>query len=104
MKRLLLPFLLLAATGASAHGDAAWIMADPAYVTGAGSHCCGPTDCQRAPAGAVVEEGPGVWLVPATGQRFRQGEKGVYPSREGGFWWCRRGARVVCFFYDGGES
>ena len=85
-----------------AHGEAAWIMEDPAYVTGAGSHCCGPGDCERAPDGEVVEMGPGEWMVKSTHQVFRQNDKGVYPSKRGSYWWCRRGARVVCLFYDAG--
>ncbi|WP_162914945.1 hypothetical protein [Desertibaculum subflavum] len=95
--------VLAAATGrAFAHGDAAWIMEEPRYVTGAGSHCCGPTDCERVPDGEVVEVRPGEWLVRSTHQVFRQDQKGVYPSKQGSFWWCRRGARVVCLFYDTG--
>jgi hypothetical protein len=96
--------LMLAAVAppALAHGDAAWIMNEPGYVTGSGSHCCGPTDCERAPDGEVVETAPGQWYVRSTHQTFRQEEKGVYPSKQGSFWWCRRGARVVCLFYDAG--
>ena len=43
---------------ARAHGDAAWIMQDPGYRTANGSHCCGPTDCERVPDGEVVEMAP----------------------------------------------
>lgn len=89
---------------AQAHGDAAWIQADPRYVTAQGGHCCGPTDCERAPEGAIVETAPGQWFVPSTGQSFVQTEKGVYPAIRPGFWWCRRGQRVVCLFYEGGAS
>jgi hypothetical protein len=85
---------------ARAHGDAAWIMENPSYVTGTGSHCCGPNDCERVPNGAVVEKAPGKWLVKPTGQTFHQSDKGVYPSKRGSFWWCRRGAQVVCLFYE----
>ena len=88
---------------ARAHGEAAWIMEEPSYVTGAGAHCCGPTDCGRVPDGEVVETAPGEWLVRSTHQVFKQDQKGVYPSKQGAFWWCRRGVRVVCLFYDAGS-
>lgn len=96
--------LLLAATisTARAHGEAEWIMRDPAYVARNGAHCCGPTDCGRVPDGEIVETAPGEWVVRSTQQIFHQHEKGVYPSKKGSFWWCRRGARVVCLFYDAG--
>lgn len=101
---LFVGLLLVASMGqVRAHGEAAWIMEEPAYVTGAGSHCCGPTDCERAPDGEVVETAPGEWLVTSTRQVFHQTDKGVYPSKRGSFWWCRRGARVVCLFYDAGS-
>lgn len=87
---------------ARAHGDAAWIMQDPGYRTANGSHCCGPTDCERVPDGEVVEMAPGQWVVRSTRQVLNQSDKGVYPSKQGSFWWCRRGARVVCLFYDAG--
>jgi hypothetical protein len=96
--------MLAAAMGQPrAHGEAAWIMEDPSYVTGAGAHCCGPNDCERAPDGAVLETAPGEWLVQSTHQVFKQDQKGVYPSKKGAFWWCRRGSRVVCLFYDAGS-
>jgi len=101
---LVVAFSIAVTRNARAHGDAAWIQADPTYVTAMGSHCCGPADCERVPEGEVVETEPGRWLVRSTNQTFTQTERGVYPAIRPGFWWCRRGERVVCLFYDGGAS
>ena len=89
---LLLALLLLPcvrAAPASAHGEAEWIMKDPTYVSAFGQHCCGPQDCERIPASFIREEGRDIHLLP-TGQIFRKGAAGAYPSRDGSWWWCKQ--------------
>lgn len=90
---LSLPLLL-------AHADAAWIMSDRRYVTELGEHCCGPSDCERAPPGAVVATASG-WRIAETGQEFDFDTKALYISKDADFWWCRRRGKVVCLFTPG---
>jgi len=105
MIRPALAIVALFAIGASAlgHDAASWIQGDPLYIGIDGAHCCGPQDCERAPPDAAVQNGAG-WDVPSTGQRFADGQQGLYQSNDGGLWWCRRGdyrlghPRVVCLF------
>ena len=105
MKRFLPTMVIVAAAGAAlAHGSAEWIMVEPSYKRADGVHCCGPSDCERAPDDAVLSDGPGRWFIPSTGQHFSQDDKGVYPSVKAGFWWCRKEGRVVCLFFEGGAS
>jgi len=53
----------------------------------------------------VVEIEPGVWRVKSTGQVFRQGERGTYPSKEMRPWACRTtGQPIRCFFFLGGAT
>jgi hypothetical protein len=65
------------------HGDAEWIMRDPAI-----QWCCGPKECSVVPAGGVVMDGGG-WRVPDTGQRFKVGDLYTYWSKDQQMWWCR---------------
>lgn len=99
--KILLPIIATAsvlATVALAHGDAAWIMAETRYRTVAGAHCCGPSDCERAPRGAVERTGSG-YRIAATGQTIPADRKALYTSIDGDDWWCRDGAgRVKCLF------
>lgn len=100
MKILLLIIATVSAlaTVALAHGDAAWIMREPRFVTVNGVHCCGPSDCQRAPRGAVERIGSG-YRIAATGQSIPADWKALYTSIDADDWWCRDGAgRVKCLF------
>ena len=65
------------------HGDAEWIMRDPAIAW-----CCGPRECAVVPKGGVIAEGKG-WRVPETGQRFYVGDPYTYWSKDNQMWWCR---------------
>ena len=79
-----------------AHGDAEWIMSDP--VT---AWCCGPHDCGQVPAD-FARPVPGGWYIPSTGQTFRWGERGLYPSHDGiALWRCEAGGSVRCLFVPG---
>ena len=86
-----------------AHGDAEWIMREPRYVTEQKVHCCGPSDCERAPKGAVVLTGSG-WMIAANGQVFDYDSPALYISIDADFWWCRRDQKVVCLFTPGTGS
>jgi hypothetical protein len=86
---LLLVLPALAAAPALAHGEAEWIMNDPAYVSAFGQPCCGPTDCERIPASFIREEGRDIHVLP-TGQVFHKGSAGAYPSRDDSWWWCKQ--------------
>lgn len=83
-----------------AHGDAAWIQAEPRYRDAEGIHCCGPTDCAAMPEGAVEETERG-YLIKATGELIDWTAKGVYVSRDDHFWSCFRGGRTRCLFVPG---
>lgn len=89
--------VVLAAGLALAHGDAAWIQADPRYVDQRGVHCCGVHDCERAPAGAARATDEG-WLIVSTGQviPYERFGHGLHSSIDGDIWWCR-------FSYDAAE-
>jgi len=65
------------------HGEAEWIMRDPAI-----KWCCGPRECSVVPEGGVIASGGG-WFVPATGQRFKVGDPYTYWSKDQKMWWCR---------------
>jgi hypothetical protein len=79
-----------------AHDDAMWIELG-GYLDAAGNRCCGPKDCYRAPAGAIVRTADG-WMTPSTGRRWRRGEPGLYPSEDITAWWCVRDGEVYCIF------
>ena len=71
-------------TAALAHGDAAWIMANPRYVDRDGVHCCGPSDCRREHATKFRETPAGIEIVTGAGDvvlmpRALVGQ-GLYPS------------------------
>lgn len=74
---------VLVTSAAFAHGDAQWIMDDPKT-----RFCCGPSDCERAPLGAVRPI-KGGWEIVSTGQRFMDGAADLHPSKDNDFWWCR---------------
>jgi hypothetical protein len=78
---------LVLSSAAWAHGDAEWIQRG--RFTGIdGSACCGPDDCETAPADAVVRI-KGGWKIVQSGQVFLDGHKGTYESINLEFWWCR---------------
>ena len=87
--------LLLLALGVRAHGDAAWIMADPAT-----RWCCGPQDCFELQTVASTAAG---WefASPVNGEKtvvtYRFPNR--YPSINEHFWVCMNGSGGVrCFF------
>lgn len=65
------------------HGEAEWIMKDPAIA-----YCCGPQECAVVPAGGVLAQGEG-WYVPETRQFFHLGDPHTYWSKDQRMWWCR---------------
>lgn len=74
----------MSAGAALAHGDAAWIMANPRYVDRDGVHCCGPSDCRREQATKFRETPAGIEVVTGAGDivlmpRALVGQ-GLYPS------------------------
>jgi hypothetical protein len=74
---------------AEAHGEAGWIMNNPAFKSESGIHCCGPSDCERAPENGVILQGGG-YFIPSTGQFFPSNHPAVHPSKDGDYWWCKR--------------
>ena len=87
---------------AEAHGDAAWIMAEPRYVDRDGVHCCGPSDCRREQAVKFRETPAGIEIVTGAGDvvlmpRHLVGQ-GLYPSIDDDWWVCIRGGVVRCVF------
>lgn len=97
MKWLALIAALLVSLAAHAHGDAEWIMRNPAYVDNAGVHCCGPTDCARAEAGEVSRVDGG-WRHNPTGTYLADGERAIYYSKDADLWRCARGGVLRCLF------
>ena len=90
------------AVAALAHGDAAWIMANPRYVDREGVHCCGPSDCRREHAAKVRETPAGIEIVTGAGDvvlmpRALVGQ-GLYPSVDDDWWVCVRSGVVRCVF------
>jgi hypothetical protein len=86
-----------------AHGEAQWISDNPNYVFDStykdNVHCCGPQDCSRIPLTELPKYVNGGWLIPSTGQIFAENRKGLYPSIDENWWWCRpNGHDVVCLF------
>lgn len=79
----LLLALLLPAGEPRAHGDAAWIMANPATRM-----CCGPKDCEPLPENAVRWT-VGGWIIAATGEVIPLGDARVHRSIDHQFWRCR---------------
>lgn len=79
----LLLALLLPAGEVRAHGDASWIMANPATRM-----CCGPKDCEALAEGAVRWT-LGGWIVAATGEVIPLGDARVHRSIDHRFWRCR---------------
>jgi len=91
-----------AAGAAIAHGDAAWIMAEPRYVDRDGVHCCGPSDCRREHAAKFRETPAGIEIVTGAGDVFLMPRhlvgQGLYPSIDDDWWVCVRGGVVRCVF------
>jgi len=85
---------------ALAHGDAAWIMANPRYVDRDGIHCCGPSDCRREHAAKFRETPAGIEIVTGAVVLMPRAlvGQGLYPSIDGGWWVCVRGGVVRCVF------
>jgi hypothetical protein len=80
----LLAVLTLGSTAAFAHGDASWIMTDPAT-----RHCCGRDDC-GPDIESLVQVIPGGWRILDTGQIFlRSTPENIFPSVDKSFWTCR---------------
>jgi hypothetical protein len=91
----------------STHGSAQWI-AEGNFVGLDGLKCCGPTDCEHAPASGVARVRGG-WSVPGTQQFFPDDSKpGLYFSTDGDLWWCRRDQggiqKVQCLFVPPGSA
>jgi hypothetical protein len=88
-------------TASVAHGDHAWIN-EQGYKAANGTHCCGWSDCLEL-ALADVRETPAGWETPYGAVDKR----GVYHSRDGRVWVCRRHHRGAtpqgsCLFIPGG--
>jgi hypothetical protein len=62
--------LALLAPVAWAHGDADWIMADRAYKDLAGTHCCGPSDCEPVPVESATYSRDGWTFLTDIGPVF----------------------------------
>ena len=78
---------------AGSHGDAAWIMQNPAT-----SYCCGPNDCQRVPKDAVRTVGQGYMVSFGTGSMVVPFER-TFVSIDDDFWACiPPGGNLKCFF------
>lgn len=98
---LTIAFLALTtAYPAQGHGLFAWIN-DGNYKAADGTHCCGMADCVEVKPSDLIGEG--------STYRTPYGEidaKGVYQSRDGKAWVCRRqqgaGPRSSCAFVPGG--
>lgn len=96
MIRSVAALAVLLPLSAAAHGDADWIR-QGGYLDRDGNRCCGPEDCHRAPAGAIVRTADG-WRTPASGQNWRRGEPGLYDSEDLAAWWCVRAGVIHCIF------
>lgn len=77
--------------------DPSWIMANPAYKTPGGLHCCGKEHCRRAKAGEVVRIADG-WRHVPTGTDLKDGQQGVYDSKDAGMWVCVWDGKEQCVF------
>jgi hypothetical protein len=86
-----------------AHGDAAWIQANPDYRAESGVHCCGPNDCRRIIEGVDFVEVQGGFLFLNNGQFFPVTRRGYYTSAEPDtdiqVWWgCFFAGQWQCVF------
>jgi len=87
---LVIAFLVMIARPASAHGDAQWIIDNPATY-----YCCGPQDCTVIPA-SIVKPIAGGYTVFWNGKWWpfqRDGkdkfsERRVWPSERASWWMC----------------
>ena len=88
---------LLIAGAAYWHGDAAWIMSNPATVW-----CCGPEDCLPAYQGEIERRDDGWFHVPTgTSLPFAGplGTPGVYINdHDAQVWRCVYAGRMRCVF------
>ena len=84
--------------GVSHAGDHDWIQNNPGYRRADGIHCCSSEHCKPKPQDFVKEVQSG-WLVPSTGQVFRDGDKGLYYSERQQPYACQRpDGKVECLF------
>lgn len=94
--------MLLVAVDARAHGDAAWIEANPRYVDQDGVQCCGPHDCHREQAVKFREAEDGVHVTTGAGDEVLMPRRleghGLYPSIDEDWWMCIRAGVVRCLF------
>lgn len=94
--------MIVVAQSTRAHGDAAWIMAEPRYVDANGTHCCGPSDCHREHASKLRETPEGVRFAIGAGDEVLVPRelvgRGLYISIDGDWWACIRGGEVKCLF------
>lgn len=81
-------------------GDHDWIRDDPKYLMPGGVHCCDRSHCHPLPDSEVQETKDG-WIYLPTGQVFKEGDPGVYPSKEWRYFACGT-VRPWCFFFKPG--
>lgn len=97
---MLLPALVLGqeyGKGPNLH-DHDWIMQNPKYTMSPGGiHCCDPSHCRPLAPGDAVKIGD-AWLYKPTGQVFKRGDNGVYPSERWQAYGCGW-ETLWCFFY-----
>jgi hypothetical protein len=83
-------------------GDHDWIQAEPSYRSSSGAvHCCDRSQCHPLNDADVIEQDGG-WLFKPTGQHFREGDPGVYTSKEWRYYGCGNATRLWCFFIKPG--
>ena len=79
-----------------AHGEAEWVMFHPDA-----GWCCNENDCHRRPPNYARETANG-WVIPSTGQVFREGERGLFKSIDADIWSCKDGqGKDRCLFVPG---
>ncbi|WP_341893760.1 hypothetical protein [Ferrovibrio terrae] len=79
-------------------GDHDWIRDDPQYrMEPGGTHCCDASHCKPLDDSEVIPRHGG-YYIPRTGQFFKEGQPGVYQSREWRFYGCGSPERLWCFF------
>lgn len=77
--------------------DHDWIRDDPQYQMESGTHCCDRSHCHPLNDRDVVLQDGG-YLYKPTGQFFREGDPGVYQSKEWKYFGCGTDYRLWCFF------
>lgn len=61
----------------------------------------GVTDCEPAPAALFRESDAGVWARHGAGDVLMRRAlvgRGLYPSIDDRWWWCRRHGEIKCIF------